>query len=82
MLRSLSLLAIVTLAGLGPAQDAKIAATPVKYEGLKQEVLKQRGKVVVVDFWSTNCPPCMKAFPDFIEMQKKNQWNELELVVR
>src|SRR5262249_10312627 len=40
-------------------------------DGLKQEVLKHRGKVVIVDFWATNCPPCMKSFPKFIKMHEK-----------
>lgn len=54
-----------------PGQEGKIEMTAVKYDGLKQEVLKQRGKVVIVDFWATFCPPCMGAFPKFIEMHKK-----------
>jgi hypothetical protein len=37
---------------IGQTQDKKIEMIPVKYDGLKQEVLKQRGKVVVVDFWA------------------------------
>lgn len=40
---------------LGPAQtfpqEQNVELRFVNYEGLKQAVLKQRGKVVVVDFW-------------------------------
>ncbi len=53
-------------------QEAAIKAVPVTYDGLKQEILKHRGKVVVLDFWSTTCPPCIKSFPRFIEMQQKH----------
>jgi len=35
-----------------PSQEPSFDMTPIKYEGLKQEVLKHRGKVVVVDFWA------------------------------
>ena len=59
-------------AAVAPAQENNIALASVKYDGLKSEVLKQRGKVVLVDFWATFCPPCKKAFPHFIEMQKKH----------
>ena len=42
----------VLCAALGQTQDTKIELIPVKYDGLKQEVLKHRGKVLVVDFWA------------------------------
>jgi thiol-disulfide isomerase/thioredoxin len=30
-----------------------------------------KGKVVVLDFWATWCPPCRAEIPGFIELQKK-----------
>jgi thiol-disulfide isomerase/thioredoxin len=29
------------------------------------------GKVVVLDFWATWCPPCKAEIPGFVELQKK-----------
>lgn len=52
-------------------QDGKIDVKNVTYDGLKELVLKNRGKVVVVDFWSTTCPPCLRNFPHMVEMQHK-----------
>jgi len=30
-----------------------------------------RGKVVIVDFWATWCPPCRKGIPDLIDIKKQ-----------
>ena len=35
------------------------------------EVAKQQGMVVVLDCWSTSCPPCVREFPKLIAMKKK-----------
>jgi len=37
------------------------------------------GKVVIIDFWATWCPPCRKGIPEFIEMQ--NEYGNDEFVV-
>lgn len=66
-----TLLLLVACISGAPAQDNKIEATIVKYDALKQEILKHRGKVVLVDFWATWCRPCQEAFPKFIEKQNK-----------
>ena len=48
---SLGMLAVLC-AGAGQTQEKNLDVIPIKYEGLKQEVLKHRGKVLVVDFWA------------------------------
>ena len=34
-------------------------------------IAAQKGKVVVVDLWSTSCLPCMKEFPNLVALHKK-----------
>ena len=72
-IKAIVLFGIVVLVGAvgGQAPEKKIAMTPVTYDGLKQEVLKHRGKVVVVDFWASWCFNCIKGFPHIQELQKK-----------
>ena len=30
-----------------------------------------KGKVIIIDFFATWCPPCKQEIPDFIELQKQ-----------
>jgi thiol-disulfide isomerase/thioredoxin len=50
----------------------KVELKAVNYEQLKAEVLKHRGKVVVVDFWNFSCPPCMKGVAHMVGTYKKH----------
>ncbi|HZZ82301.1 MAG TPA: hypothetical protein VFE62_27635 [Gemmataceae bacterium] len=51
-----SAFALLSLAGIcvsvGSAQEKAAPMISVKYDRLKQEVLKHRGKLVLVDFWA------------------------------
>ena len=62
------------MAGPSPSQEktGKTAMQVVKYDGLKQAVQKNRGKVVLVDFWGNFLIPLRKeAFPHLVQMHKQ-----------
>ena len=41
------------------------------WEEVQAWVAEQRGKVVVVDVWSTSCHPCLREFPHFVELHQR-----------
>ncbi|MBI1830274.1 MAG: hypothetical protein HYR84_02350 [Planctomycetes bacterium] len=47
----LATLAVFCVAG-GQTPDNKLEMTPVKYAGLKEEILKHRGNVLILDIWA------------------------------
>ena len=56
----------------GPALDmqALFAARLANLSGGSDTLEKWRGQVLVVNFWATWCPPCLKEIPEFIRMQE------------
>jgi peroxiredoxin len=48
-------------------------------DGRKVSAADFDGKVLIVDFWATWCPPCRKEVPGFIQLQK--QYADKGLVV-
>jgi cytochrome c biogenesis protein CcmG, thiol:disulfide interchange protein DsbE len=55
------------------AKDLRGEKAPelVVQETLTGKMPDTRGKVVLVDFWATWCPPCRKGIPELNELQKK-----------
>lgn len=45
--------------------------TLLSVDGKKVSLSDFKGKIVIVDFWATWCPPCRKSIPDLVALQKK-----------
>lgn len=52
-----------------PAGEVKLDLKSV--DQLRELIASKKGKVVVVDGWSTYCDPCMKEFPGLVGLHKK-----------
>lgn len=70
-----------------PLKDAQ--AKPLKpvpemswtgFEGNVQKLKDFRGKVVILDFWATYCPPCIEEIPHLKALQEKYGPDELLVV--
>ncbi len=46
----------------------------------KELLGNMKGKVVILDFWATYCPPCIKAIPHLKELQAKYGENGLQVI--
>ncbi|MCC6708849.1 MAG: TlpA family protein disulfide reductase [Gammaproteobacteria bacterium] len=48
--------------------------------GKSQPLSQWRGKLVVLNFWATWCPPCLKEIPAFVELQQRLGGQGLQFV--
>ena len=60
----------------GAAVDLKV----VKYEALAETIQQNRGKVVIVDFWSNTCIPCKQAMPHLVALYNKHKQDGLTAI--
>lgn len=49
-------------------------------KGQQRNVSEWKGKVLVINFWATWCPPCLEEIPHFIELQEKYGEQGLQFV--
>ena len=49
-------------------------------DGREVDLAKLRGKVVLIDFWATWCPPCRHIAPDIVGLYQKYHSQGLEVI--
>jgi thiol-disulfide isomerase/thioredoxin len=63
------------------AQAAQPASLRLKnIHGRWVNLADYRGKVVLINFWATWCPPCRQEIPDLIKMQRQYRNKGLQIV--
>jgi peroxiredoxin len=61
---------------IGEAYEFEVTAS----DGRKMRSHDLLGKVVLLDFWATTCPPCMAKMPHMKELYRKRQKEGLEVI--
>jgi len=88
MLKSRNLILVVVVAGavvfaafaIWSAKPAAPLVTFVSLQGEKITTADLRGKVVLVNFWATDCATCVKEMPDIVATYNKYQAQGFETI--
>ncbi len=74
---SVLLFAMVCFYSTSYSQDVTMITTP---EEMKAIIEANKGSVILVNFWATWCPPCVKEFPDILKLNKEYSEKGLKVV--
>lgn len=62
------------------AKPANLDFTVSDMQGNKVALSAYKGKVILLDFWATWCPPCKAEIPGFVELQETYGGQGLQVV--
>ncbi|WP_031434703.1 TlpA family protein disulfide reductase [Methylomarinum vadi] len=82
MKQNLMILLAALLALTGGIMLQKFTASPAQLQakprldiklpdvkGKMRDINEWRGKILIINFWATWCPPCLKEIPEFVKLQ-------------
>ena len=51
------------------------------YAALEEILDQYQDKILVINFWATTCPPCLKEMPHFNELERNNTDEKIKLLL-
>ncbi len=61
-------------------KTTEVTTKVMDYQGIQMLVESYRGKVVIVDYWSTDCPPCIKELPGLVDIHNQYPGSEVKCI--
>jgi thiol-disulfide isomerase/thioredoxin len=62
------------------ATKAQVRLQLLDWDGIQRLLASHRGKVIVLDCWSTSCEPCIREFPNLVALSHKHSRDNLACV--
>jgi thiol-disulfide isomerase/thioredoxin len=75
----IALLFVFAAGSLGGEASTRLAGE-IDAAGLREAVAREKGHVVLVNFWATWCVPCREEFPSLSRLQERNRAAGLRVV--
>jgi len=76
------LLLLAALPSAGSGQEVRKAPALIlrDLEGRNLRLTDYKGKVVLINFWATWCPPCRAEVPDLVKWQREYRGRGLQII--
>ena len=81
VLRGIVFVALMILCANVLGQEIKAPQFDLKdLNGRSVRLSNYRGKVVLINFWATWCPPCRAEMPDLVRLQREHAGHGLQII--
>ena len=74
-----AIVALLVLSSVGAAPTSQIAGE-IDAPALKRTLAREKGRVVLLNFWATWCVPCREEFPELAKLQARHQEAGLRVI--